>query len=134
QALMDLWAEVAPVIRMVDADSLAIGGPQMSFFEVLTVLGLTAYSRAGVDVAVIEVGIGGARDATNVVTGEVAVLTPMAEDHERYLTGGITGIAREKSGIIKDGATVVLAAQRPEADAVVRFASRVAGATVLDEG
>ncbi|GIG53286.1 dihydrofolate synthase [Demequina activiva] len=133
-ALVRLWERVAPAISTVDARSLAAGGPLMSFFEVLTVLGLCAYADAGVDVAVIEVGIGGARDATNVVRGEVAVLTPMAEDHSTYFVGGITGVATEKSGIIKPGAVVVSATQPVVAEDIIRGVAALRGAVVRWEG
>ena len=133
-ALVRLWERVAPVINTVDGDSVASGGPQMSFFEVLTVLGLCAYAEAGVDVAVVEVGIGGARDATNLVNGEVAVLTPMAEDHSNYFVGGITGVATEKSGIIKPGAVVVSATQPLVAEDIIRGVAALRDATLRWEG
>lgn len=134
EALMRLWERVAPVVQATDNESLAAGGPRMSFFEILTVLGFTAYADAGVDVAVIEVGIGGSRDATNVGDGEVAVLTPMAEDHSNYFVGGITGVASEKSGIIKAGATVVSAMQPEVAEDIIRAAAAAAGAVMRWEG
>ncbi|WP_159449562.1 folylpolyglutamate synthase/dihydrofolate synthase family protein [Demequina sp. NBRC 110057] len=134
EALVRLWERVSPVIQAIDNDSLAGGGPRMSFFEILTVLGFTAYADAGVDVAVIEVGIGGSRDATNVGDGEVAVLTPMAEDHSNYFVGGITGVASEKSGIIKEGATVVSAMQPEVAEDIIRAAAATAGAVMRWEG
>ena len=133
-ALVRLWERVAPVINTVDARSLADAGPHMSFFEILTVLGMCAYADADVDVAVIEVGIGGARDATNVVRGEVAVLTPMAEDHSDYFVGGITGVATEKSGIIKPGAVVVSATQPLVAEEIIRDAASRHGAHLRWEG
>lgn len=106
----------------------------MSFFEVLTVLGFTAYADAAVDIAVIEVGIGGRRDATNVGDGRVAVLTPMALDHDGYFTGGLPGIALEKSGIIKPGAAVVSAMQRDEAAEIITAVAAERGADVFWEG
>ncbi|WP_061964328.1 bifunctional folylpolyglutamate synthase/dihydrofolate synthase [Demequina aurantiaca] len=134
EALVRLWQRVAPAVHAVDSASIQAGGPRMSFFEVLTVLGLVAYADANVDVAVIEVGIGGQRDATNVVTGEVAVLTPMAEDHADYFTGGLPGIAAEKSGIIKHGATVVSAVQDDVAAHVISAHAAVRSASVFWEG
>jgi dihydrofolate synthase/folylpolyglutamate synthase len=132
--LVRLWHIVAPAIHRVDAYSARIGGPRMSFFEVLTVLGLVAFSTARVDVAVIEVGIGGARDATNVCEGEVAVLTPMGIDHSEYFGGTIEGVAREKTGIIKSHATVVTAVQADEVATIVTAVARRASATPIWEG
>ncbi len=132
--LVRLWQRVAPAIHAVDAASLQRGGPRMSFFEVLTVLGFTAYADAAVDIAVIEVGIGGRRDATNVGDGRVAVLTPMALDHDGYFTGGLPGIAQEKSGIIKPGAAVISATQRDEAAEIITAVAAERGADVFWEG
>ncbi len=132
--LVRLWHIVAPAIHGVDAYSARIGGPRMSFFEVLTVLGLVAFARARVDVAVIEVGIGGARDATNVCEGEVAVLTPMGIDHSDYFGGTLEGVAREKTGIIKPRATVVTAVQAEEVALIVTAVACRKGATAVREG
>src|SRR5690606_3588332 len=102
--------------------------------EVLTVLGLAAFADAPVDVAVVEVGMGGTWDATNVVHGEVAVITPVALDHERWLGHDLTDIAGEKAGIIEDGATVVLAEQPEEVEGVLLAAAAERGARVLRAG
>lgn len=134
EMLVRLWERVIPVIDAVDARSEAQDGPPMSFFEILTVLGMCAYAEAQVDVAVIEVGIGGSRDATNVVRGEVAVLTPMAEDHSNYFVGGITGVATEKSGIIKPGAVVVSATQPMVAEEIIRGVAGLRDAALRWEG
>lgn len=109
------WEDVAPIIELVDAKSLSEGGPQMSFFEVFTVMAYAAFAAAPIDVAVVEVGMGGRWDATNVIDADVAVLTPIAIDHERWLGSSIAEIASEKVGIIKDGAHVVSAEQNEEA-------------------
>jgi len=131
---VELWQDVAPYVHMVDQRSLEAGGPRLSFFEVLTVMAFAAFADAPVDVAVIEVGLGGVWDATNVVTGEVAVLTPIALDHERWLGHEVTEIAGEKAGIIKDGATVVMAEQRPEVEGIVLPVAAEHGARLLREG
>src|SRR5690554_1898343 len=110
-----LWLDVAPIIHVVDANSAKDGGPRLSFFEVLVVLAYAAFADAPVDVAVIEVGMGGVWDATNVADGQVAVVTPISMDHAEWLGDSLVGIASEKAGIIKDGATAVIAQQ---ADAV----------------
>ncbi len=85
ERFVELWQDVAPYVHLVDQRSLDAGGPRLSFFEVLTVMAFAAFADAPVDVAVVEVGLGGTWDSTNVVTGEVAVLTPIARDHERWL-------------------------------------------------
>lgn len=115
ERFVEIYRDVEPYVRMVDAESEAAGGPRLSFFEVLTVMAFAAFADAPVDVAIIEVGLGGAWDSTNVVDADVAVITPVAIDHERWLGHTITEIARTKAGIIKDGATVVVADQPEDA-------------------
>ena len=132
--LVRLWHRIAPVIHRVDAYSLRIGGPRMSFFEVLTVLGIVAFADAKVDVAVVEVGIGGLRDATNVCDAEVAVLTPMGLDHIAYFGNTVADVAREKTGIIKPHATVVSALQVEEAAEIITAVARSRRASLLWEG
>jgi len=129
-----LWLEVAPIIHLADARSAERGGPRLSFFEVLTVLGFAAFADAPVDVAVIEVGLGGLWDATNVADGEVAVIAPVALDHSRYLGTDLAGIGREKVGIIKPGASVVVAEQFESVAPIVRAAIDGAGADAAWEG
>lgn len=130
QAFADLYADVLPYVRMVDERS----DVPMSFFEVLTVMAYAAFADAPVDVAVVEVGMGGAWDATNVVEADVAVVTPVAVDHTEYLPDTVEGIAAEKAGIIKPGSVAVLAQQTlPAAQALLRRASEV-GAQVAREG
>jgi dihydrofolate synthase/folylpolyglutamate synthase len=128
-----VWDEVEPYIQMVDERSREAGGPRLSFFEVFTVMAFAAFADAPVDVAVIEVGMGGRWDATNVADGSVAVITPIARDHERWLGYELTQIATEKSGIIKDGASVVIAEQDEQVAAVLAAASREHGARVVVE-
>ena len=134
QRFVELWQDVAPYVHMVDQRSAEAGGPRLSFFEVLTVMAFAAFADAPVDVAVIEVGLGGTRDATNVVEPDVAVITPIARDHERWLGYELAEIAGEKAGIIKDGVTLVLAQQREEVEGVVLAAAAAHGARVLREG
>ncbi len=131
---VELWQDVAPYVHMVDQRSQAAGGPRMSFFEVLTVMAFAAFADAPVDVAVVEVGLGGTWDATNVVEADVAVITPVAYDHERWLGHELVDIAGEKAGIVKDGTTLVLAEQREDAEGVVLAAAAEHGARVLREG
>ena len=105
---VDLYHEVAPFVDIVDASHGAL-----SKFEVLTAMGFAAFADAPVEAAVIEVGLGGRWDATNVADGTVAVITPIGLDHAEFLGTDVPGIAREKSGIIKPGAVAVMAAQDP---------------------
>ncbi|GGG72135.1 bifunctional tetrahydrofolate synthase/dihydrofolate synthase [Corynebacterium pelargi] len=95
------WEEIKPYVEMIDAKSEAEGGPKMSKFEVLTAMAYAAFADAPVDVAVVEVGMGGRWDATNVISADVAVITPVGTDHTEYLGETIEEIAGEKAGIIK---------------------------------
>ena len=126
------YDEIAPYLELVDAAST--DGEPLSFFEVLVGLAYAAFADAPVDVAVVEVGLGGTWDATNVADAQVAVVTPVALDHERYLGSTVTGIATEKAGIIKAGAVAVLAQQLPEAADVLLRRTVEVGASVLREG
>lgn len=100
---VDTYRELEPFITMVDDSSVAAGGPRMSKFEVLTAMAYAAFAEAPVDVAVVETGMGGRWDATNVIDASVAVITPIAMDHADYLGDTLTAIAGEKAGIIKKG-------------------------------
>ncbi|WP_129336766.1 bifunctional folylpolyglutamate synthase/dihydrofolate synthase [Cellulomonas endophytica] len=131
---VEVWQDVAPYVHLVDTRSAERGEPRLSFFEVFTVMAFAAFADAPVDVAVVEVGLGGRWDATNVVDGEVAVITPVAMDHQRYLGDTLVKIASEKSGIVKDGATLVLARQEEDVDGVVLAAAAERGARVVREG
>lgn len=100
---VDTYRELEPFITMVDDSSTAGGGPRMSKFEVLTAMAYAAFAEAPIEVAVVETGMGGRWDATNVIDSQVAVLTPIAMDHADYLGDTLTAIAGEKAGIIKPG-------------------------------
>ena len=119
ESFIAAWEDVAPVIELVDAHSAKNGGPRMSFFEVLTVMAYAVFADYPVDVVIVEVGMGGRWDATNVLDQATAVITPIGRDHERWLGSTIGEIAYEKSGIIKPGATVIAAAQPEEAQAQI---------------
>lgn len=97
---VEVYREIEPFVQMVDAQSEKDGGPAMSKFEVLTAMAFAAFADAPVDVAVVEVGMGGRWDATNVVDAPVAVITPIGIDHTEYLGDTIAEIAAEKAGII----------------------------------
>ena len=128
------WEDVEPVVELVDRKSTAPGGPRMSFFEVFTVMAYAAFANAPVDVAVVEVGMGGLWDATNVIEADVAVILPVAMDHERWLGHTIEEIAREKVGIVKPGSFVVSAGQEESVAQIVMDAARKAKARLVAEG
>jgi folylpolyglutamate synthase/dihydrofolate synthase len=124
------YEEVIPYVTLVDQRHPVA----MSFFEVLTGMAFAAFADAPVDVVILEVGVGGRLDCTNVADGAVAVITPISLDHTRLLGGTVEEIAGEKAGIIKPGAVAVLAQQPVEAaEVVIRYAAEV-GAAVAREG
>ncbi len=133
------YAELEPFVQMVDQQSQEAGGPAMSKFEVLTAMAFAAFADAPVEVAVIEVGLGGRWDATNVVDASVAVITPISVDHVEYLGEDIAGIAEEKAGIIHtadEGApdtVAVIGRQAQEAMEVVLAQTVRADAAVARE-
>jgi len=131
---LHVYDEVAPVLAMADEASELEGGPRLSFFEVMTALGFAAFADAPVDVAIVEVGMGGTWDATNVADGQVAVVTAVGMDHSDYLGDTLADIAAEKAGIIKPAASVVLAAQAPEALEVLASAAAQMEAPTAMEG
>jgi dihydrofolate synthase/folylpolyglutamate synthase len=114
------YEEVAPLVDLVDARSAETGGPRMNFFEVLVAVAYAAFADAPVDVAVIEVGLGGSWDATNVIDAQVAVITPVDLDHTHLLGDDVVTIAEEKSGIIKPGSVTVSAVQDDDVLDVLR--------------
>ena len=132
EAFDALVEEVSPLVELVDAQLLE--GVRMTFFEVMTALAYAAFADAPVDVAVVEVGLGGRWDATNIVEAEVAVVCPVDLDHTHLLGGTVAEIAAEKAGIIKAGAKAVLAAQQPDAARVLLARCAEVGAEVLREG
>jgi folylpolyglutamate synthase/dihydrofolate synthase len=130
ERFIELYEEIAPYVQLVDDQQPAA----MSFFEILTGMMFAAFADAPVDVAVIEVGLGGRWDATNVADGAVAVVTPVAMDHMQWLGDTIEEIATEKAGIIKPGAIAVLAQQQVAAAEVLLERVALVGATVAREG
>ena len=122
--------DVAPYLQLVD-DSQE---HPVSFFETVVAMAFAAFADAPVDVAVVEVGMGGSWDATNVADAAVAVVLPVAVDHAAYLGGTPADIAVEKAGIIKPGSVAVLAQQSPEVEEVLRERIAEVGASVVREG
>jgi dihydrofolate synthase/folylpolyglutamate synthase len=104
---------------------------QPTFFEVTTAVALEFFAASSVDVAVIEVGLGGRLDATNVITPDATAITSIAFDHEKYLGQTLSSIASEKAGIIKPNVPVVIGALDPEAEAAIESIARERGATIV---
>jgi dihydrofolate synthase/folylpolyglutamate synthase len=111
------WSRVHSSIESLLASAKLAVHP--TFFECVTAMAFLAFAQHQVDFAIYEVGLGGRLDATNIVAPEVAIITPVDFDHENYLGHSIEEIAAEKAGIIKPGAWVVSASERPEARAVI---------------
>lgn len=131
-AFDELVAETMPLVELVDAQR--IDGIAMTFFEVMTGLAYAAFAQAPVDVAVIEVGLGGTWDATSVADAAVAVVTPIDLDHTHLLGDTATDIATEKAGIVKEGSWAVLAEQTPEVTRVLADRCREVGARASRAG
>src|SRR3954463_9864223 len=122
--------DVAPYTHLVDAQE----PHPLSFFETIVGMAYAKFAEAPVDVAVVEVGMGGLGDATNGADGVVAVVLPVAVDHARYLGDSPAEIAVEKAGIIKAGAVAVLADQQPDVAEVLLSRGSEVGAPTVREG
>jgi dihydrofolate synthase/folylpolyglutamate synthase len=120
ERLYTVWQDIAPILEIVDAELLAEGDTKLTFFEALAVLGFAVFADAPVDVLVLEVGMGGEWDSTNVADGDVAVFTPIDFDHVERLGSTIAEIAKTKSGIIKPDAIVISSKQPADAENVLR--------------
>ena len=112
----------------------ANGGEDITYFEITTVAGLLAFSRTPADYTLLEVGLGGRLDATNVITPELSIITPVSIDHEQFLGNTIAKIAAEKAGIIKRGVPVVVGPQHEDALEVIEATATRLGAPVLAYG
>lgn len=134
ERFVDTYVDVEPYLELVDAKSSEQGGRPLSFFEAMVAMAYAAFAEAPVDVAIVEVGMGGTWDATNVADGQVAVVTPVAIDHANYLGDTLEGIATEKAGIVKTNAFAVLAEQPAEVAEVMRRRATEVEATVAQEG
>ncbi len=124
------YEDIKPYIELVDARS----EHPLSYFEVLTAMAYAAFADAPIDVGVIECGVGGAWDATNVINSDVAVMTPIGLDHQEYLGGTIAEIAHTKAGIFRNGKPSVLAHQTREAAEVLIRESATIESIPLREG
>jgi dihydrofolate synthase / folylpolyglutamate synthase len=131
EKFLSAYDEVLPFVEMVDSRSVTAGGPRMTYFEVLVAVAYAAFADAPVDVAIVEVGMGGSWDATNVADGSVAVVTPIALDHQHFLGNNVIDIATEKAGIIKTDSVAIIGVQDPDvaqvlADRATEVAARIA--------
>jgi len=115
-------------MRMVDEGSLEF---HPTYFETVTAMAFVLFRQQGVDVAVVETGLGGRLDATNVVQPELSVITPVDFDHESWLGHSIEEIAGEKAGILKANTPAVISAQRPEAETVIRARAEMLNAPLI---
>ena len=122
--------DISPYLDLMDSK---FDNP-ISFFEAITALAFAAFAEHPIDVGVIEVGMGGQWDATNVVAADVSVITPIGLDHMEYLGSTITEIAATKAGIIKEQGFIVLAQQTPEAAVELLRRAAEVGADVAREG
>jgi dihydrofolate synthase/folylpolyglutamate synthase len=123
EQLISVYSDIEPILEFVDQELAETGENPLTFFEALAVLGFAVFADAPVDVLVLEVGMGGAWDSTNVADGDVAVFTPIGLDHMDRLGNTIEEIAETKSGIIKPGSLVVSSAQEPSVLAVLEKVS-----------
>ena len=130
QRFTEAYTELEPYLELVDAE-LEV---PLTFFEVITAMAFAVFADAPVDVAIVEVGLGGTWDCTNVADGTVAVITPVAVDHSKMLGDTPAEIAADKAGIIKPGATAVMSLQAPEVFEVLMRRSGEVGATIAREG
>ncbi|WP_413220493.1 bifunctional folylpolyglutamate synthase/dihydrofolate synthase [Tritonibacter mobilis] len=120
--------------QVLDECYSANGDESITYFEITTVAGLLAFSRTSADYTLLEVGLGGRLDATNVITPAVSVITPISIDHEQFLGNTLTKIAGEKAGIIKRGVPVVVGPQPDEAMEVIEDTAMRLGAPLIAYG
>ncbi len=134
ETFVRIWDEIRPYLQIVDSELEADGQPRLTYFECLTILGFAIFADQPVNVAIIEVGLGGITDATNVGDGQVSVITPISLDHTDLL-GDTTGdIALEKAGIIKPGGYLISAAQPLDAAQVLLEKAKDVGVPFRFEG
>lgn len=129
ERFIDAYDEVQPYLTVIDEQ---VG--RLSYFEALTVLGFAVFADAPVDVAVIEVGLGGEFDASNIVEPVVTVITPVGLDHQQYLGNTLASIAQAKAGILKPDAVPVLARQELAAAEVIASRCAELGLPMVREG
>lgn len=119
ETFVRIWDEIRPYLQIVDDELTAEGQPRLTYFECLTILAFAVFADQPVNVAIMEVGLGGITDATNVGDGQVSVVTPISLDHTDLLGDTTEDIANEKAGIIKPGGFLISAAQPVDAAQVL---------------
>ena len=122
---VDTWDQVKDLVAIVDMKMDELGKPKMSFFEVLTAMAIWKFADAPVDVAIVEVGMGGRWDATNVLNADAAIIGPVDMDHMQWLGDTVEQIATEKAGIIKPNCTAIIGPQ-PHEEAVMPILAEAA--------
>ncbi len=132
----EIWTGAFDNVHAAAEELLAEGviDNHPSFFETVTAMAFLIFAEAAVDVVVLETGLGGRLDATNVVVPEISVITPVDFDHEAFLGSSIESIAGEKAGILKTGVPAVFSSQRPEALAVLGARAELLGCPVSRAG
>ncbi|UTT68074.1 bifunctional folylpolyglutamate synthase/dihydrofolate synthase [Arthrobacter sp. DNA4] len=134
ETFVRIWDEIRPYLQIVDSELEAEGQPRLTYFECLTILGFAIFADQPVNVAIIEVGLGGITDATNVGDGQVSVVTPISLDHTDLLGDTTEDIAYEKAGIIKPGGYLISAAQPLDAAQVLLEKAKEVGVPFRFEG
>ncbi len=119
------------VIGFMDRNDMFLNSISPSFFEITTAMAFDYFERVGVDVAVIEVGLGGRLDSTNIITPDLCVITNIGLEHTQYLGDTLAKIAAEKAGIIKPGVPVVIGERHPETDPVFIAKAAEVGAPII---
>lgn len=128
--LAEVYREVAPLAELVDGRS----EESLTYFEMTVALAMGAFADTPIDVGIVEVGLGGATDSTNILGAEVAVISPIAIDHTKWLGDTLAEIAAMKAGIIHDGATLVTAEQERSAMEPLLRRAKAVGASLVAEG
>ncbi|MFJ2620059.1 bifunctional folylpolyglutamate synthase/dihydrofolate synthase [Glutamicibacter sp. NPDC087344] len=124
ETFVRVWDEISPFLEIVDAELDESGQTRLTYFEAVTILAFAIFAEAPVDVVVLEVGLGGITDATNVADGDVSVITPISLDHTDLLGDTTELIAQEKVGILKPGGYLVSAVQPVDAADVLLARAR----------
>lgn len=119
ETFVRIWDEIRPYLQIVDDELVAAGENRLTYFEAVTILGFAIFADTPVDVAIIEVGLGGITDATNVGDAQVSVFTPISLDHTDLLGDTTELIAQEKVGILKPGGFLISSAQPADAAQVL---------------
>lgn len=119
------------VVDFMDRNDMFLNELKPSFFEITTAMAFDYFERVGVDVAVIEVGLGGRLDSTNIITPDLSVITNIGLEHTQYLGDTLAKIAAEKAGVIKEGVPVVIGERHPETDPVFSAKAQQMGAEIV---